>query len=71
MTGYGAMAWKLGQEAMKREGGLTVVSIPPTSVMTPCVPGTRLGPVGEKEGVHLVHIPTISWPDRGHNSGHV
>lgn len=42
MTGYGAMAEKLGWEAQRREESLTVASIPPKSAVVLCVPGPRL-----------------------------
>lgn len=61
MTGYGAMAEKLGQEVKRREESLNGTLIPLKSVLVLCFPGSRLGTTVERDGADSVHI-LISLP---------
>lgn len=60
-----------GAGGNEKRGELTVVSISPTSAVALRVAGTTLGCVGVRRSTRGPYMPTISWPDREDNPGHV
>ena len=60
-----------GAGGKEKRGESTAVSISPTSDVALRVAGIRLGCVGVRGSTRGPYMPTISWPDRGDNPGHV